>query len=75
MSSLIPTPYFTHSHTHLPSGNIKKLKIELLYNSVSALQGIYPLNTKTQECMHPYVHSSISYNGQVMEAAQVPTDR
>ena len=32
-------------------------------------------NTNSKEYTHPYVHCSIIYNSQAMEAAQVPIDR
>ena len=59
------------------------LKIELSYNPLITLLGIYPKNTKTliqrDTCtpmfMHLYIYCSIIYNSQIMEAAQVSTDR
>ena len=46
---------------------LKKLKMELPFDSVIPLLGIliYPKNPKTpnqKEYMHPYVHSSTIYN-------------
>ena len=32
-------------------------------------------NTNSKEYMHPYVHCSIIYNSQDLEAAQVPVSR
>jgi len=32
-------------------------------------------NTNLKGYMHPYVYSSIIFNSQIMEAAQVSTDR
>ena len=32
-------------------------------------------NTNSKECRHPYVHRSIIYNGQDMEAAQASISR
>ena len=56
---------------------IKKLKIELPYDPAITLLDIYPKNTKNTNSkgyMHPYVYSSIIYNSQTMEAAQVSID-
>ena len=52
---------------------LKKLKIELPFNPAIALLGIYPKNTKYKfkGYMNPYVYSSIIYNSQIMETAQV----
>ena len=52
---------------------LKKLKIELPYDSAISLLGIYPKETKTnlKSCMHPSIHRSIIYNCQDMEATQV----
>ena len=46
-----------------------KLKIELPYDPVVPLLGIYPKKLKRYK--HPYVHWSIIYNHQDLEAAQV----
>ena len=56
----------------------KKLKMQLLYNPVIPLLGIYPKkpqNTKSKEHKHPYVHCSVIYNCQDMEATEVSTGR
>ena len=57
---------------------LKKLKIELPYDPAIILPGIYPKDAKTvsqrDASTHPYVYSSIIYNTQDMEAAQVSID-
>ena len=58
--------------------SLKKLKIELPYDQVIPLEGIYTDNTKTliqKDILHPYVYCSIIYNSQIMEAAQVSINR
>ena len=53
---------------------LKKLKIELPYNPTIALLGIYPKITKISNSrgyMHPDIYSSIIYNSQIMERAQM----
>ena len=56
---------------------LKKLKIELPYDSAVPLLGIYLKKTKTliTKDVHPYVHCSIIYNSPDMEATQVPINR
>ena len=54
------------------------LKIELPYDLVIPLLGIYPKNTKTlklKRYMHPCVYCSIIYSSQIMAAAQVSIRR
>ena len=51
----------------------QELKIELSYNSAITLLVIYPKNTRT--LINSYVYSSIIYNSQDMEAAQVSIQR
>ena len=56
---------------------LKKLKMKLLYDS-AITQGMYSKKLETlilKEHMHPYVHCSIIYNSQDMEATQVPINR
>ena len=50
---------------------LKKLKMELPFNPVIPLLGIYPKNpeTNSKEPMYPYVHSSAIYDRQVLETA------
>ena len=53
-------------------------KMELSYDPVLPLLGIYPEgteNTNSKEYMHPYVHCSTISNSQNSEAAQVPMSR
>ena len=48
---------------------LRKLNIELPHDLAISLLGIYPdkiLNPKL--CMHPYVHSSMTYNSQDLGA-------
>ena len=50
---------------------LKKLKVELSYDPAIPFLGIYPKKTKTvipKRYMHPYVHCSIIYSSQDMEA-------
>ena len=48
---------------------LKKLKIELPYDPAIPLLGIHlEKNCNLKRYMHPYVHSSIIYNSQDMEA-------
>ena len=57
---------------------LKKLKIELPYDSAIPLLGIHPEKTKTLlEKIHapPSVHSSTIYNSQYMKATQISIDR
>ena len=57
---------------------LKMLKMELPYDPVFLLLEIYPKkpqNTNLKEYMHPYVHCSVIYNSQDLEAAQVPISR
>ena len=53
---------------------LRKLKVEPPYDPVIPLLGIYSKKPKTpiQKDTHTYVHCSISYNSQAMEAAQGP---
>ena len=54
----------------------KKLKIELARDPVMALLDIYPSKYKTAHAkgyVRPHVYSSITYDSQIMEAAQVST--
>ena len=53
---------------------LKKLKIELPYDPIITLLGIYPKNTKTLGIHAPDVYCSIIYNSQTMEAVQVSID-
>ena len=46
---------------------LKKLKIELPYDSAIPLLGIYPGKTILKRYTHPNVHSSTIYNSQNME--------
>ena len=54
---------------------LKKLKIDLPFDPVIPLLGIYPKEPKTnlKEHKHPYVHCSVTYNHHDMEAAQCPS--
>ena len=57
---------------------IRKFKMGLPFDPVISLLGIYPKNPKTltqKEYMHPYVHCSVIYNHQDLEAVQVPISR
>ena len=58
---------------------LKKLKMKLPWlwpsNSTSGNLSKEPQNTNSKEYMHPYVHYSIIYNSQDLEAAQVPINR
>ena len=55
---------------------LKKLKIELPYDPVLPLLGIYLEKKKnTKRYMHPNVHNSTIYNSQNIEATQVPNNR
>ena len=57
------------SHYGEEYGNsFKKLKIELLYDSLIQLPGTYPEKTIIQKDMHPNVHRSTIYNSQDREA-------
>ena len=50
--------------------------MELSFDPVISLLGIYPKNpenTNQKEYMHLYVHSSVIYNSQDLEIAQVPS--
>jgi len=55
----------------------QKVKIELPYDPVITLLGIYHPNTKTltQGIHTPLVYCSFIYNSQIMEAAQVSISR
>ena len=48
---------------------LKKTKLELPYNLVIPLLGIYPDKTVIQRYMHPKIHRSTIYKGQHTEAA------
>ena len=52
-------------------------KVELPFDPAIPLLGLYPKNPETpiQKIMHLYIHSSIIYNSQDLEAAEVSTDR
>ena len=51
---------------------LKKIKIELPYDSATAPLGIYPKDTKIQiRRVHPDVYSSISNDSQIMESPNV----
>ena len=55
-------------------GFLKKLKLQLPYNPAIPILGIYPAkpqNSNSKKHMHPNVHSSIIYNCQDMETAQL----
>ena len=57
---------------------LRKLKIELPYNPVIALLGIYPKDTNIvirRGTCTPNVYSSNVHNSQTMERTQMPTDR
>ena len=56
---------------------LKKLKMDLPFDPVIPLLGIYLKERKTnsEEHQHPYVHCSVIYNLQDVEAAQVPIGR
>ena len=56
---------------------IKKLKMELTYDSAIPLLGIYPKKTETwfEEYLHPYVYCSVICNDQDLEASQMPIGR
>ena len=56
---------------------LKKLKMDLPFDPVIPLLGIYLKERKTnsEEHQHPYVHCSVIYNHQDMEAAQVSISR
>ena len=52
---------------------LKKLKMDLPFDPVIPLLGIYPKEPKTpnlKEQKHPYVHCSLIYSHQDVEAAQ-----
>ena len=57
----------------------KKLKMELTYDPVILLLGIYPKKpetlTRKNTYMHPYVYCSVIYNTQDLDAAQMPIRR
>ena len=47
----------------------QKLKMELPFDLATPLLGLYPKNPETPKYpMHPNVHNSTIYNGQVLEA-------
>ena len=57
---------------------LRKLKMELPFDPAIPLLGIYPKNPTTlnlKEYMHLYVHCSVIYNSQVLEAAKVLISR
>ena len=57
---------------------LKKLKMDLPFDPVISLLGIYQKESKTliwKEHKHPHVHCSVIYNRQGMEAAQVSINR
>ena len=57
---------------------LKELKMDLLFDPAILHLGIYPKEPKTlnsKEYKHPYVHCSIIYSHQYMEAAQVSMSR
>ena len=57
---------------------LKKLKIELSYDPVIALLGIYPKGYKHSDSkghMHPSIYSSNVHNSQDLERAQMSIDR
>ena len=61
-----------------PERFLKKLKIELPYDSAIPLWGIFLKKTKNSNLIrytHPYVHFSIIYNSQDMEATEMSTNR
>ena len=47
---------------------LKKLEIELPYDSAIPLLGIYTEENRTERDMYPSVHHSTVYNSQDMEA-------
>ena len=50
--------------------------MELPYDPLIPLWGIYPKNPETsKEYVHPYVHSSAIYNSRDLETAYVPISR
>ena len=54
---------------------LKKLKMDVPFDLVMPLLRIYhkkPENTTLKEYTHPYVHCSIIYNSQDLEAIQMP---
>ena len=58
--------------------SLKTLKMELPYDIVILLLGIYMKknqNINSREYTHPYVHCSVIYNRQDLEAAQVSISR
>ena len=57
---------------------LKKLKIEVPYDSAIPLLGIYPEKSKnaiSQRYMHPNVHYNTIYNSKDMEATQLSINR
>ena len=57
---------------------LKKLNMKLPYDPVIPLQGMYLKKSKTltqKKHMHPYVHYSIIYNSQDLEATPVSISR
>ena len=55
---------------------LRKLKIELPYNPVILLLGIYPdKNFNSKRYVHLYVHTSTTHNSQDMEMTSMSIDR
>ena len=56
---------------------LKKFKLEIPYDLVIPLSGIYPKKMKTliQKIYAPYAYHSIVYNSQTLEVAQVSVSR
>ena len=54
---------------------VKNGNVLCLSNSTSGNTSEETQNTNLKEYKHPYVHCSIIYNLQDLEAAQVPTNR
>ena len=50
---------------------LKKLKMDLPFDPAIPLLGIFPKEPKTLIQKHPYLHCSIIYNSQDLEAVQV----
>ena len=61
------------NNRHFP----QKFKMDLPCNPAILLLRLYPKNFKCQyeRIMHPNVHSSVSYNSQVLETAYVPISK
>ena len=55
---------------------LRKLKMELPFDLAIPLLGLYPKNPEySKEHMHPNVHSSTSYNSQVLKAIWMPISK